>query len=236
MSWPRRRSRSGWRETSASSSPTRSACRPSASVGLDAVLQADELQLLEARGLGARERLGELGERGAAPQRERLAQPAGGGRGVALRERRPARVAQGGEPDEVERVRVDLQRVAGRPRLEQVRGQRLAQLRDVDVHHLDRRAGDLVPPQVIDELVDGDDPVRPRAGAGRAPRAAGARRARRARRRRAPRADRGSGTPCSHRKLPAPRRIYRASTGHWSACRMVGACPPPHHAVRRPRP
>ena len=56
---------------------------PEREVRLDALLERDGAQLLEPRDLRLRERLvEEVGERGAAPERERLAQRALGGSGV----------------------------------------------------------------------------------------------------------------------------------------------------------
>ena len=132
---------------------------PQRDVRLDPVLQAGELELLQPGGLHARERLGELGQRRAAPQLQRLAQLLRRGRGRTACECGPARLPEGGEAVEVERAGLDLQRVAGGPRQQRVRGQQLAQLRHVDVDHLHRRAGHVVSPQVVDELVDGDGPA-----------------------------------------------------------------------------
>ena len=54
-------------------------------VGVDAILEAGDASLLEAPDLGLRERLvGEVGERRAAPEIERVAQAIGSGRGIAV--------------------------------------------------------------------------------------------------------------------------------------------------------
>ena len=74
---------SGCAATSASSSPSTSRCRPaarSASIASSVALQA---QLLEPADLGGRERLaGDVGQRVAAPQRERVARVAVGAAGL----------------------------------------------------------------------------------------------------------------------------------------------------------
>ncbi len=75
MSWPRGRSRSGCSATSASSSTTSSAWRPSSSSASIRSSMRGEAELVESRDLGLREvRVAELRERRAAPERERLPQ------------------------------------------------------------------------------------------------------------------------------------------------------------------
>ena len=81
-------------------------------VRLDAVLEADQAQLVEMVALDLRERLGELGQRLAAPQPERLAQVRGGRGRLAGLERRAAGAAQPVEAHDVDRLRVDLDEVA----------------------------------------------------------------------------------------------------------------------------
>ena len=62
-----------------------------------------------------------------------------GGRGLARLERRVARAAQPIEAADVDRLRIDLDEVAGRAGHEHPVRQHLAQLRDEDLHHLRRR-------------------------------------------------------------------------------------------------
>ena len=115
MSWPPKRSRSGWSTSSASSSPTTCSCRPIFSSASIRASTRDHLQFVEADRLGPDPlRVGEFRERGTAPLAER---------GVERVERRvrigfEERVAVG----EVllEAARVDerfrnLEHVAGRP-------------------------------------------------------------------------------------------------------------------------
>ena len=133
---------------------------PGGELGVDPILAAGEAELLQVRPLDLGERLGELGERRPAPQVERVREELGRAVRVAGLERRAPLGPEPGEPGEVERLRLDRDEVAGRLRPERLRGQRLAQLRDVDLHHLRRGPGRLVAPEVVHEPVDRDGPVR----------------------------------------------------------------------------
>ena len=76
---------------------------PEREVGLDPLLERDGAELLEPRDLGLGERLvEEVGERRAAPERERLAQRALGRRRVAALERRAPLLREPGEAVEVD--------------------------------------------------------------------------------------------------------------------------------------
>ena len=123
-------------------------------VGLDAVLDAHDPQLLEVLGVRGGERLGELGQRRAPPQGESGPQALRGRLGVPRGQRRPALLAQPCELHEVDGLRGDLERVPGRPRAQDPVRKDLAQLRDVDVHHLDRRRRHLLAPQRVHDRVD----------------------------------------------------------------------------------
>ena len=79
--------------------------------------------------------------------------------GVPCCMRRFALEPQPLEPDEVDGRRIDLDRVTGRSRAEHPLGQDLTQLRDVDLHHLLRRLGNLLAPEVVDEPLGRDRPV-----------------------------------------------------------------------------
>ena len=81
----------------------------------------------------------ELGERVPAPQAERLAQPRRAARRVAARRAPRGPRAQRAEAVESTPSGVGHEHVAGRLRLQRAAGQHLAQLRDVDLHHLGRR-------------------------------------------------------------------------------------------------
>jgi hypothetical protein len=127
--------------------------RAGCQVRLEALLQAAEPQLLEARALRRRERLGELGQSRATPQAKGLAQALGRQRVSAL-ERRAAGRAQALELVQVEDVLAgQLECIARRTRAQQRRRQRLTQVRDVDVDHLDRAVGRLLPERV-EQVVD----------------------------------------------------------------------------------
>ena len=92
-------------------------------VGVDPLLERLEPQLLEPADLALGERLeGEVGERRATPERQRLAKL----RGSLGRVRAPRLGDEPLEPAEVEAVGVDLQDVARRPRHEDVRPEQLA--------------------------------------------------------------------------------------------------------------
>ena len=133
---------------------------PDRKVGLDAPLQRGQPELLEAGGLVLGEGLGELGQRRPAPQRQRalddvgrVAGPAAGKRGTTV----------GNEPleaVEIELVRLELERVPGGTRVQARLGKHPAELRDVGLHHLPRRVGDGVAPQVVDDPLARDRPVR----------------------------------------------------------------------------
>src|SRR5919201_2050214 len=102
-------------------------------VGLDPLLEGGETKLFEPGDLGLREQLvGEVCERRAAPERERLAQPVR----AALRD-------ESFEPLEVELPRLDLDRVAGRPSDDSLCPEGLPELRDEVLESVQRRSGRL---------------------------------------------------------------------------------------------
>ena len=111
-------------------------------------------------GRGRGERLRELPERGPAPERARGGEALGRRVGVAVGQRLAALLAQPLEPQQVDGLRRDLEPVARRTRLQRPARQDLAELRDVDVHHLHRRGGHALAPQRVDERIDRHGPVR----------------------------------------------------------------------------
>ena len=126
-------------------------------IRVDPFLEGAEARLLQPRDLALRERLvGEVGERGAAPQPQRCAEqlrrlvgrPSGSVRDEPLK---PARV----EP-----VGVDPNDVAGRARDEHTVAEHLPQLRDVPLDHLHRRRRRLPAPEFLAEDVHRDRLVR----------------------------------------------------------------------------
>jgi hypothetical protein len=103
---------------------------------------------------------------GAAPQRERLAEPRGRRRDIAAR----ARIAPGGDERlelvAIDRVAVQHQPVAGCRRLdhravESRLAQRPAQPRDVGLHRLPRTRRRIIRPQRVDERIAADRLPRP---------------------------------------------------------------------------
>ena len=107
-------------------------------VGLEPVLERDQAQPLQPPDLVRREGLvAEVGERLAAPERERVAQHGARLLRPAGVEQAPALVEQLLEPLQIERAVGGPHDVAQRVRLDHAVVERLAQLRDVDLQRLD---------------------------------------------------------------------------------------------------
>ena len=129
---------------------------------LDPLLDGLDAQLLEPGALGGGERIVcELGQRGPAPELERLAERRRGGGGVAVGEQPAPVPEQPLEPQRVDLAGVDLEHVAGWPRRQRGRApgrrERLAQLRDP---YAQRRASArrwLAAPDLVEQAVLGDD-------------------------------------------------------------------------------
>ena len=123
-------------------------------IGVDALLERDEAQLLESGDLRLQPSLvDQVGQRWAAPQRERLVQ-------LARRRDRvgPARLAaQPLEVREVELGRTDAQDVPRCPRVEPVRAQLRAQPRDIGLDALRGRRRRRLLPQVGEQAIGRDD-------------------------------------------------------------------------------
>ena len=137
---PRRRSRCGCSATSRSSSLTSPACRPSASLASQSRLQAGDPQLPEPRDLGLRELLvGDVVERGASPQCERLLERPLRALRVAGREQRAALVEETDEAVGVDLVRRRLEHVAAAARAQPIGLEQLTQPGDVRLQALVRR-------------------------------------------------------------------------------------------------
>ena len=123
-------------------------------LGVDPVLLRRHPQLVEARGLEAREVLFvEVGERGPAPERERLAQQPGPGRRFRL----SCFLQQPLEAVAVDGFALEGEPVAGRLRDEDVPPEHLAQRRNGVLERAGRRRGRALAPEVGDEPVGGDD-------------------------------------------------------------------------------
>ena len=146
---PCSRSRSGCARTRSSSSPSTAAWRPVGQRAVDRGLARLQPEVLEPPDLRRGERLvGEVVERRAAPQRERLAQ-----RAAVL-----ADVSEALEAQRVDGVGVDAQLVAAPARDDLRVGARelLAQLGDEHLHELRRRGRRPVAPQPLDQPVGRD--------------------------------------------------------------------------------
>ena len=134
--------------------------KPECQVGFDAPLERHDTRLLETRALVSREGLRELGQRTSAPQRESIAEQLPRFCGAALREHLPSVADRALEAGEIELILSDLQQVAGRTRLQAGLGEHLAQLRDVDLHHLQRRFRHPLAPERVDDLLTAHRAIR----------------------------------------------------------------------------
>jgi hypothetical protein len=136
------------------------ALMPERELGLEAELDRCKAKLLETRALVPGERLRELRQRRASPEGERVTQPHGRALRIVLLERSATVGDCALEPGEVELVLVHLDRVTRLPCVHSRLGQRLAQLRDLDLHHLVGGLGHVLAPERVDELVARDRAVR----------------------------------------------------------------------------
>src|SRR4249919_2251369 len=125
-------------------------------VGIDAGLEHREPSLLEPGDLRLRPRLeAEIGERRAANERERLAQPLG----CLLRRSPRGRADELVEVIDVELARRNGELVAATPRDQPAVAERSAEPRDVDLDAFDRRGGRLPAPDLVDQAVGRDWPA-----------------------------------------------------------------------------
>ena len=130
---------------------------PEREVGVDPLLERGQTAFLKALDVAAGELVvGEVGERGPAPQRERLAQL-------------PRRLARRGgarllhellEAVRVELARGDAQHVATGARQQHILAERLAQLRDVALQRLGGGLRPLLAPELVDQALAPDELVR----------------------------------------------------------------------------
>jgi hypothetical protein len=125
-----------------------------AEVGLDALLERLQPQLLEARDLGLSERLvGEVGQRRTAPQRERLPEFRCRALRIAVSQPAPAVREQLVEPFRVKLAWHQFQRVATALRDQAAVSDHPAQLRDVDVDAVQCAGRRRLAPQRVDQPV-----------------------------------------------------------------------------------
>ena len=103
----------------------------------------------------------ELGQRGPAPELERLAERCCGSGGVAVREQPASLAEEPLEPQRVDLAGVDLEHVARGSSRQRGRapgrGERLAQLRDPDAQRRAAARRRLAAPDLVEQAVLGDD-------------------------------------------------------------------------------
>src|SRR5438093_2112301 len=133
---------------------------PEQKVGFEPALKRVDPKLLEPRSLRRCERLRrELRGRRPTPQLERCAKAGG----CLLRstgfETGPSLRNEALEAVQVELVRLELEGISGRARVQQPRRQHLSQLRDVDLHHLLRALRHVLAPQLVNDAIDRQRPV-----------------------------------------------------------------------------
>ena len=136
-------------------------------LGLDALLDGGEAQLLEMCDLGMRERLvGEIRERRAAPEPQRLSQELHRALRRAVGERPRALLEQPLETCPVELVGCDPDLIAAPARHDHAVGaggittvERLAKPRDVHLQALGSAGGRVLAPQLVDQSVGRNDLV-----------------------------------------------------------------------------
>ena len=129
---------------------------------LDPLLDGLDAQLLEPGALGGGERIvRELGQRGSAPELERLAERRRRCRGVAVGEQPAPLPEEPLEPQRVDLAGVDFEHVAGWSSRQRGRapgrGERLAQLRDPDAQRRASARRRLAAPDLVEQAVLGDD-------------------------------------------------------------------------------
>ena len=159
-------------------------------LGVDEIRLGGRAQLLQPRHLEPGEGLvSEVGERRAAPEPDGLAQ-------LRRTDVRVLSPSVGDEPLEATEVRLlgrCFEHVAGLAGDDHVRAERLAELRDVVLKRVLGRRRRLSGPELLDQLIGGNDLARPQQQQGEQRALLLARQRHRARRRRAPPAGRASG-------------------------------------------
>ena len=125
-------------------------------LGIDAVLEGGQPEILEPACLGAGERfVGDVGQGLTSPESESLLQPLRGAAGVAGGEPLPPLDREALESVGVDAVGLGLERVPVSARHERLRAEDLAEPRDVDLHGLGRGRGRALPPEGVDDPVHG---------------------------------------------------------------------------------
>jgi hypothetical protein len=134
---------------------------PERAVGLDPPFERGDAQLFEARALLPGEGLRDLGQGGSAPQCERRIQQLSRSLRLVLRERLPGVGHRALEPGQVELEVTHLEQLPGRACVQPRFRQRLAQVRDMNLHHLPSRLRKVLAPEGVDDLLAGHGAVRP---------------------------------------------------------------------------
>ena len=133
---------------------------PECEVGVDPELDCCQPDLLEpGDGCLGEALVGEVRERRAPPQRQRVAEPLRRVGRQAAREQAPPLVHQPLEAVEIELVGLDPDDVAGRSGRQHVLRKRLAQPRDVDAQRGGGVLGRVLAPELVDQPVSGNDLV-----------------------------------------------------------------------------
>ena len=135
-------------------------------IGFDPVLDDAGPQVLQPGDLHLRERLiAEIGQRGATPQGQRLAEVRRRLLGRVRRQRLPPLPGQALEPVHIDMLVLDPQQVRARPGQHWlIPGsilQRLAQPGDVHLQGVLRARGKMLPPQLVNQNITGNGPIRP---------------------------------------------------------------------------
>jgi hypothetical protein len=124
-------------------------------VGVDPLLERRGAAVLELRPLGPGDRIVEIGERWAAPEREGLAQPLGGNVGVAAVRFLDELLEAFG----IERAGLDAHQVARSLRDDRVAPEGLPQAGHVDLERGRGCVGRRPVPELVDQPIPRDDPV-----------------------------------------------------------------------------
>jgi hypothetical protein len=129
-------------------------------VCIDAFLNGGDPLLFQSCGFRRRERLFELSERRASPERKSVGEARRCSSRVRWQEHTPLR-GKLLEALDVDRAGRHVEHVAGRASDDHIVPERLPELRDVDLDHLARRLGHGSPPEIVDDAIDRDDLTAP---------------------------------------------------------------------------
>jgi hypothetical protein len=121
---------------------------------IDPLLESRQPRFLQPRDLRLGERrVREIGERGTAPQPQRLTQPRGRAFSIARLERTSAFTDERLKAAEVDVARLDLQQIPAPAGDQQVLPKHPPQVRDVSLNDLERARRRLLPPKSLDQAI-----------------------------------------------------------------------------------